>query len=268
MEFTLGKSWNKGLGTELGVLSTLIDYGVTQLNINEKLNNKSFEMYKNLFNISDDVLKINHTSILENEIYPSDVFKVFSPYYKVDSSKKEKQYIGLVCYDDTSYRFDNPSLKYPECKFYSIDEYADLYKHLKRLGYELITLDSRRISLKDKFDLISNFCTCVIGYEGGIAHLCHMLDVPYIMFPWRKKFDSKLLHLDEKTYFLKSLSQILSWNRENLNKCIEDLHNGKSNNELIGNKQLICDRLELHPRSDKEKEFLANARLTISFKIN
>jgi hypothetical protein len=256
MEFTLDKRWAKGLGTELCVLSTLIDYGVTQLNINEKLNNKSFEMYKNLFNISDDVLKINHTSILENDISPSDLFKVFSPYYKVASSKKEKQYIGLACYDN-GFVLDTPGFKYPECKFYSINKYAALYKHLKRHGYEIITLDSRSISLKDKIDLISNFCTCVIGYEGGIAHLCHMLDVPYIMFPWRKPFDSKLLHLDEKTYFLKSLSQILSWNRENLNKCIEDLHNGKSNNELIGNKQLICDRLELHPRSDKEKQFLA-----------
>ena len=49
MEFTLDRNWRKGLGTELIVLCTLIDYKVSQLNINKELNNTNFEKYKSIF---------------------------------------------------------------------------------------------------------------------------------------------------------------------------------------------------------------------------
>lgn len=255
MEFTLDREWCKGLGTELCVLSTLLDYGVHQLNINKQLNNKNFELYKKIFNIPDNVLTINHTDILQDEISPSDLFKVFSPYYTIPRPSKSRQYIGLACYHNGTV-LDNPGLEYPECKFYSSEEYSKLYTFLKKLGWEVITLDSRDISLEDKVYLITNFCECVIGYEGGIAHLCHMLDVPYIMFPWRKPFDVKLLHIDKKTYFLDSFDQILRWSAEDLDKCISNLNNSISNNELINNKNFILTRLSSHPISHREKIFL------------
>lgn len=255
MKFTLDRNWCRGLGTELSVLCTLLDYGVTQLNINKDLNNKNFERYKRIFNISDDQLYINHTSILDNEIYPSDLFKIFSPYYKIPNVKKNKKYIGIAAYHN-SVGILNPGNDYPNCKFYSIDRYADLYKMLKMYGWEIITLDSRDIILEEKVHLISTFCECVIGYEGGVAHLCHMLDVPYIMLPWKIPFDSKLLHLDKKTFFLDSFDQLLSWSSDDLDKCISNLHNEISNNELIGNLEDIKSLAQNHPISEKEKNFL------------
>jgi hypothetical protein len=257
MEFTLDRTWCRGLGTELMVLSTLLDYRVTQLNISADLNNKNFEIYKKVFRISDDQLYINHTRDLKNEIYPSDLFKIYSPYYKLPNTKTNKKYIGIASYQD-SIASNNPGLfDYPDCKYYSIDNYSLLYKQLKNFGWEVITLDSKLVPLEEKVYLISNFCECVIGYEGGMAHLCHMLDIPYIMFPWKIPFDAKLLHLDKKTYFLDSFDQILSWNKQDLNKCINNLHNEISNNELIGNMSAIKELASQHPVSCEEQHFLA-----------
>jgi len=256
MKFTLDRNWNKGLGTELMVLCTLLDYKVSQLNINKDLNNTNFEKYKKIFNISDDILRIHQTTDLQNEIEPSDIFKVYSPYYKVSNNKQNKRFIGIAAYQD-SQAFENPGLVYPESKYYPIQKYSELYKLLKLFGWEVITLDSRNVSVEEKADLISNYCECVIGYEGGIAHLCHMLDVPYIMLPWKIPFDAKLLHIDEKTFFLDSFDQILSWSKEDLDKCISNLHCGITNNELVNNKKLITKRLKGHLISKEEKAFLA-----------
>jgi hypothetical protein len=85
-----------------------------------------------------------------------------------------------------------------------------------------------------------------------------MLNVPYIMFPWRISFDCKILHLDEKTFFLDSFDQILLWTKEDLDNCISSLHNGITNNELVNNKALITNRLIWHPLSKEEKQFLAS----------
>jgi|Laugresbdmm110sd_1035091.scaffolds.fasta_scaffold01779_11 hypothetical protein len=256
MEFTLDRNWRKGLGTELMVLCTLLDYKVSQLNINENLNNTNFEKYKKIFNISDDILRIHQTTDLQNEIEPSDIFKVYSPYYKLSNNKQNKRFIGIAAYQD-SQAFENPGITYPESKYYPIQKYSELYKLLKLCGWEVITLDNRNVSVEEKADLISNYCECVIGYEGGIAHLCHMLDVPYIMFPWKIPFDVKLLHIDKKTFFLDSFDQILSWSKKDLDNCISDLHSGITNNELVNNKKLITKRLTGHLVSKEEKAFLA-----------
>lgn len=257
MEFTLDRNWCKGLGTELMVLCTLLDYKVSQLNINKDLNNTNFEKYKSIFNIPDTVLRVNQTTDLANEITPSDVFKVYSPYYKLTNNKRNKRFIGIASYQDST-AFENPGLEYPESKYYPIQQYAELYKLLKLFGWEIITLDSKNIPLEEKVNFILNYCECVIGYEGGMAHLCHMLNVPYIMLPWKISFDCKLLHLDEKTFFLDSFDQLLSWTKEDLDKCISDLHNGKTNNELINNKKLVLEKLKWHIQSKEEKKFLAS----------
>ena len=256
MEFTLDRNWRKGLGTELMVLCTLLDYKVSQLNINKNLNNTNFEKYKKIFNISDNILRINQTTDLQNEIQPGDIFKVYSPYYKLSNNKQNKRFIGIAAYQDSQV-FENPGIVYPESKYYPIQKYSELYKLLKLFGWEVITLDSRNVSVEEKADLISKYCECVIGYEGGIAHLCHMLDVPYIMFPWKIPFDVKLLHIDEKTFFLDSFDQILYWSKEDLDKCISNLHCGITNNELVNNKKLITERLIGHLISKEEKAFLA-----------
>jgi hypothetical protein len=149
---------------------------------------------------------------------------------------------------------------YPNCKIYSIDQYAELYKFIKISGYDVLSLDSRDISVENKAYLISEYCECVIGYEGGIAHLCHMLNVPYIMLPWHLanvKFDSKLLHIDDKTYLLDSFEQLLSWSALEINHCILELSIGNTNNELVHDSTLILDRLNGQLMTPEERNFLS-----------
>jgi ADP-heptose:LPS heptosyltransferase len=245
MEFTLHKDWNKALGTELILLSVLMDFGVKQLNINQNLNNKNFDCYKRIFNIQE--LKINQVDpkFLTNTVAPNDLFKIYSPYYKIPKVQKKKPFIGIASYQSSEVIEPN-NTTYPNCKIYSIDQYAELYKFIKISGYDVISLDSRDISIEGKVHLITEFCECVIGYEGGLAHLCHMLNVPYIMFPWHQEFvevDSKLIHLDNQTYFLDSFEELLLWSPKKLHQCIEELHAGLTNNELVHNPGLILDRL-------------------------
>ena len=264
MEFTLSPDWNRGLGTELSLLSTLMDFGVKQLNINQNLNNKNFDTYKRIFNIQD--LKINQVdpALLRNIITPHDLFKIYSPYYKIPKVQKKKTFIGIASYQSSEVIEPN-NTTYPNCKIYSIDQYAELYKFIKISGYDVISLDSRDISIENKAYIISEYCECVIGYEGGIAHLCHMLNVPYIMFPWhRENIEevSKLIHLDNQTYFLDSFEQLLSWPPAKLKQCIEELHAGLTNNELVHNPELILNRLLTGNNGNEfmtyeEKQFLS-----------
>jgi hypothetical protein len=258
MEFTLPPDWSKGLGTELSLLSTLMDFGVDQLNINQNLKN-NFDTYNRIFNIQK--LKINQVdpSSLENVIAPYDLFKVYSPYYKIHRAIKKRPFIGIASYQDSLVLEPN-NTTYPNCKIYSIDQYAELYKFIKISGYDVLSLDSRDISVENKAYLISEYCECVIGYEGGIAHLCHMLNVPYIMLPWHLanvKFDSKLLHIDDKTYFLDSFEQLLSWSALDLNHYILELSIGNTNNELVHDSTLILDRLNGQLMTPEERNFLS-----------
>ena len=77
------------------------------------------------------------------------------------------------------------------------------------------------------------------------------------MFPWQTRFDSKLLHIDEKTYFLNSFDQLLSWTKSDLNNCILELSLGKNNNELVKNPELILDRLSGQQITQEERNFLS-----------
>ena len=258
MEFTLPPDWNRGLGTELILLSVLMDFGVKRLNINQNLNNKNFDAYNRIFNIQ--TLEVNHVdpASLKNVIVPYDLFKVYSPYYKIHRAVKKRPFIGIASYQD-SVVIEPNNTTYPNCKIYSLTQYAELYKFIKICGYDVISLDSRDISVESKAYLISEYCECVIGYEGGIAHLCHMLNVPYIMFPWHREFasDTKLIHLDNQTYFLDSFEEVLSWSPAKLNQCIEELYIGNTNNELVYNPSLILDRLNGHQITHEEKQFLS-----------
>ena len=121
MEFTLPVDWNKALGTELILLSVLMDFGVKNLNINQNLNNKNFDVYKHIFNIQD--LKINQVdpALLRNIITPHDLFKIYSPYYKIPKVEKKKPFIGIASYQSSEVIEPNDTT-YPNCKIYSINQ--------------------------------------------------------------------------------------------------------------------------------------------------
>lgn len=238
---TLDHTWERGMGTELILLSVLLDTGVTELYVSHKSVYHSFVIYKQIFNIDDDKLTVFLT---ENStgLSPNDFFKMYSPYYTVQRPTKARPFIGIACYTDASQIFNNSnnSTDFPFDKTYPIEENLKIIEFIKMAGYDVITIDSRDTDKITKAHLIKDLCECVIGYEGGIAHLCHMLEVPYFMLPWRSKQHNipseQLLHLDKKTYFLNNIDELISWNKDDFNQQIAKLNNDQGNNKfLLGN---------------------------------
>lgn len=279
MKVQLSKHWNKGLGTQLCVLSTLLHLKVTHIETDNFLVYKVFREFVDIFNLTNLKIDIVDNGI-KNPIDPNDFFKMFSPYYKKSRANKNKKFIGLSCYTDSTNLFDwyftinnGENKHYPNYKTYPIEDYSEIFTIIKKAGYDVLTLDSKHISLTDKIFIIENFCECVIGYEGGIAHLCHMLNVPFIMIPWRiKKFDGyeELLHLDNKTYFLNTIYELLNWKnyeKDKLNEVIDLLNLEQGNNRFLNKQEQIHISNELTflsnqnaqieiPFSEYEKPFL------------
>jgi hypothetical protein len=210
-------------------------------------------------------LTYNSDKIL-NPVIPDDFFKLFSPYYKKNRSKHKRTYVGIACYDDSNAVFDstNLSVEYPKNKFYPVENYSDIFKIIKSAGYDVITFDSKLITKTNKAWMLENLCECVIGYEGGIAHLCHMLSVPYIMLPWRNNSGlEQLLHLDNTVYFLSNIDELLSWgdNEQNLlSDMIYKLNTGQGNNKFLSkiHNLVIKDNFKFFDTSDTPVPIMFN----------
>jgi hypothetical protein len=263
---------NTALGTTLCTFSAFMHYGVREVIVYPgSFYQEVFMDLKKIFSISDNILKINtnYNDPCDYEFTPSDVVKVGAPYYKVSTPKKYKGYIGLVCYPDTPLSvdsvlsdnvFNEPSDDFPEFKLYSLEKYAELYKFLKKTGWDVITFDNKKTPLCEKIELLANQCEIVVGYEGGLAHLCHILDIPYIMLPWRKPTNNiaHQIHLDNKTYFLNSFDEIFEWSSEKFQQIIHLLNSGQGNNEFLhySKEQLLDTVSQWVNISNSEKEFL------------
>lgn len=249
MKIQISNQWHKGLGTQLGAISTMLSAGVTEIEVNDMAIYNALNDSKQIFNIDHLTITFSYNPNFEHPLYPDDCFKLFSPYYKKPKGDgKRKPYIGLACYDNAERVFDQTytHLDYPYNKLYPLENNLDIIELIKRAGYDVVTLDSKDVSRADKAWLIENLCDCVIGYEGGIAHMSHMLNVPYIMLPWRKNSGlEQLLHLDDTTYFLNSIHELLNWVNDDKHKLydtINALNEGRGNNKfLTGERSIIID---------------------------
>ena len=274
MQVSIHNTWNKGMGTELGALSVFLNLGVNKINVSSPRLCNVFNEYNKIFNTS---LDINLDDSIIQGIEPQDCFKLFSPYYVKKREVKTRKYIGLACYDtaDRASTFNNDQHEWNYQKMYPLTEYEQIFRLIKLAGYDVITFDSKSITKKEKADIIENMCECVIGYEGGVAHLCHMLDVPFFMLPWRKpnliKFQNyklynieHVMHLDLKTYFFKTIKELHDYTPEDFINQIALLKNNLGNNSLLQDKELLNkdlkslfnnsqNNLDFH---QTEKEFL------------
>ena len=210
--------------------------------------NHSLIPLKKIFNINNDKISISVTDDMSKNIFwkLSDVGKLTSPYISPEfvnirnqqvpvASKTGKPCIALACYQDYQHlqNFDSTDPNWPNNRYWSVQEYAKIFELIKRAGYEVVTLDNHAITLEDKVYWLNEYCDAVIGYEGGLCHLAHTLQIPTIILPWRP-YESFLnidsLHLDQRTYFVRSIEEILSPNKFDLHNIIEQLHNQVTNN--------------------------------------
>jgi hypothetical protein len=119
---------------------------------------------------------------------------------------------------------------------------------------------------------MNELCECIIGYEGGVCHLAHVLKIPTIILPWHswscdhdkqslrslKELHSipHTLHLDRKTYFLESPNELLSWLPGELRYKISQLHNNQGNNMFFADGFVLDNSFDTPPLTEMETHFI------------
>lgn len=232
-EVFISDKWKKGLGTQICTLSGLYNYGIKTIAFeNENSEYRNFLILKQYFDL-DIEINLNNKNYFS--LHADDFFKIHTAYISKNSSNKIAKYIGLSLYNDGNVMHDNLS-HYPYYKQYNFEEYQKIIMHVKSMGYDIITLDSRDNDLNSKLHILDNMIEAIISYEGGMAHLAHCLNIPVFMIPWRIRstdYLEELLHLDDRTYFLSDIQEILNFDRIKFEKTISELKLRKGNNRFI-----------------------------------
>jgi hypothetical protein len=211
---------------------------------------------KRVFNLN--WLTINTNDSLKNDLVTTgqvgDFAKFYSPYLPIDTITafgqpyptgwRNKPCIGLATYD---LQFDFAHDNFPYNRLYTREIWAKIFQLCQHAGYDVITLNSIHVDFEKKTWMMNELCDCVIGYEGGMAHLAHVLKIPTVILPWRTwsidDHKSKptgdlnlmphMLHIDRRTYFLHSVDELLAWNPHELKNKISQLYNNQGNNRYF-----------------------------------
>lgn len=258
-----------GMGSYIGFMSLLISTNKSyQINMhNADIQHPGFAL-KQIFNISDDVIKIKNFNVkvnLDETVTRGlhDLAKIYSRYltsthinlFNTKFKKKtndKKTAIGLVITGHSEvtsniYNGQPNSNLHPKISDITKNEIDMIVGLAIKSGYDIILFESYQSSLEHKVFMLNELCDCVIGYEGGIMHLAHCLDIPTIIFPWsNKNSDVKpfifpefnpsvpmIMHLDKRAYFLESLEELKTWDSSTLIRMIDRLKSEGGNNQLL-----------------------------------
>ena len=109
------------------------------------------------------------------------------------------------------------------------------------MDYEVVTVDRHFFELEDKVDLLVNQCDAIISYEGGMAHLSHMLRIPCFLIDWKLpspstvlgNFHCEFVHRTKNVYIVRNDEEFFGWDRTAFNLKVNDLKQGISNNRLV-----------------------------------
>jgi hypothetical protein len=215
-----------------------------------------------IFDIDKTVINVEIVDVLPNDLFNQvhDLTKIFSPYLVVDyinafgcryntgirniKYNQRKPCIALGCFSskrdfeiltDNGYNEDYD--KFPKNRHYTTEINSEIFNFLLKCGYDVINLDSFQISLEHKVFILNELCDAVVTYEGGLAHIAHVLKIPTIILPWRNgdRLQQHLLHLDVKSYFANSVDEVLSWTRDDIYEIIGKLDNNQTNNLFFNN---------------------------------
>lgn len=211
--------WNVsyGLGTFLGSLSLLyhtnkpVRWLVEESNAHIVHNN--FKSTIQTFNLDPDLIEFKFVKggdFISEKI--GDTAKIFSPYIKFAGKKNnEKKPFVLIPMYGTCLPLD-PRIDDKEQPFVKFQK-AYVYNHIINLclssGYDVVTLDKMYMTVKEKIHFMINYCEAVIGYEGGLAHLAHALDIPCIILPHKTPMNTTILHMHEKAYHINNVNEIM-----------------------------------------------------------
>ncbi len=245
---------------------------------------------KEVFQISDQRLTVNKVTDMADPdtwlsiksklfvpYFSCDIVKVFGQRYRVDrSTRKPRPCVALAAYSD-QYMADqlesHGRVDFPFNRIYNRDCWSRIYEYFSRLNYDIIFMNSPKISLDQKVYLLNELCDAVICAEGGIAHLAHLLKIPTFILPWHHWIDgthspyeiyaTHNLHIDPRTWFLQDLNELLAWDKDMFAAKVQMLYHNQGNNAYLQG-LLKIDRENLCTQapwldtmiSDQEKAFL------------
>jgi hypothetical protein len=207
--------------------------------------------FKRIFQIPDSQLMIE-TGTHGHADLESDELCTYAPYFHADhvlffgnqysTARKSKPCVAVAMHHGQGLQ---PGAGMPYNKFATAEEYGLIFQHLVDLGYDVITMNQPGQTLEQKIYLLNESCDFVIGYEGGLGHLAHVLRLPYVCLPWHLNdmghpgqqpglwYEAHRFHADRRTWFLKSVDEFLCWDRQDLAGMIDRLHREQGNNILF-----------------------------------
>ena len=210
--------------------------------------------FKRIFQIPDSILTIEQGT----DGYPdleSDELCTYAPYFSSDviklfgqefsTARKKKPCVALAMHHGTGLGEDMLLKRMPFNKFATAEEYNQIFNLLTKAGYDVLTMNRSDVSIEQKIYMINELCDFVVGYEGGIAQLAHVLKVPSIVLPWKYNdmghepsypgiwYEPHRYHVDRRTHFLNSIDELLSLSQQDLLALVEQLYNDGGNNVLF-----------------------------------
>lgn len=267
LRIDLNNDHSVGLGDNLCLLSQLANIPTpVDLYVNNVYNTfDRLTLYKRIFRIPDTQLQIlstEHSGDFNNVGWP---IKLFSEYYRPQfvsvngqtvqtrtKSDHNKKFIAIAGYVDPDVTARN---EWPYCRARPQEYWNRVYAWIKSIGYEAVSVDTPFNSLEDKIEILSKYCRAIVSYEGGMAHLSHMLKLPCFLVDWKlpststdlSDYHCDFVHKTQSVYILRSDEELFSWHEGDFNRAVEKLHNGETNNRLLnGECQMRFDGPGVH----------------------
>lgn len=249
----LNNDYSVGLGDNLCLLSALAN-APNKVNLYTSNDHKTFDkltQYSRIFRIPKSRLEILETSESGNFPNTGWPIKLFTPYYRplcvhtngqivnIDY-KKDKKCIAIAGFYETPPSGANLT-EWPWCKRRDLDYWQRLFSWLKSMDYEVITVDRAGFNLEDKIEILTKYCKAIISYEGGMAHLAHMLRLPCFLIDWKLpspsttlgEFHCDFVHRSETVYIVRDDEELFNWDNDKFGRMIVELQNNRTNNKLI-----------------------------------
>jgi len=242
-----------GLGIIITQLSFLLAMGRPVRAVVTNPDNLIYD-FKRIFQIPDEHLVIESGT----HGYPdleTDELCTYAPYFHTDHVRvlgkeystvpKKKTCVAVAMHHNGGLTDPIGHCGMPYNKFATADEYNQLIQQLTAMGYDVITMNQSGMVLEQKIYLLNELCDFVIGYEGGLGHLAHVLSIPYFCLPWRFNdmghpgvqpglwLEAHRFHPDRRTWFLKDIAEFLSWDKRQLADMVNRLHEQQGNNILF-----------------------------------
>ena len=253
LRINLNNDHSVGLGDNLCLLSELTSIPPpVDLYVNNM--HKTFDRlthYKKIFRIPDPQLQIfplEDNGDFKNNGWP---IKLFSQYYQPKFVSVNGQTIQTRTKSDNNKKFiaiagstipDESGLnEWPSCRSRPQEYWNRVYGWIKSMGYEAVSVDYPFADLEDKIEILSKYCCAIISYEGGMAHLSHMLKLPCFLVDWKlpsssttlNEFHCDFVHKTDSVYILRNDDDLFSWSGHRFRQELEKLQQGITNNRLV-----------------------------------